>query len=97
MIYRSIYVPRWYLTSPEPSSAASNPANWLNICISGLRHTLANTLSRPLCANAMIMLSTPKSVLLSMICFMAGIKISHPSTPNLFSEVYFFDRKASNL
>ena len=27
----SIYVPKWYFTSPDPSSAASNPANCVSI------------------------------------------------------------------
>lgn len=41
--------------------------------------------------------STPSFVELSMISFMAGIKISHPSRPKRFSEENFFAKKASKL
>ena len=43
------YIPRWYLTSPDPSSAASSfESNWHRSCSSGLRQTFAKTFRRPL-------------------------------------------------
>lgn len=45
----------------------------------------------------MMKLSTPNSVDLSMTVFIPGIRASHPSKPNLFSEVHFVDRNSSNL
>ena len=45
----------------------------------------------------MIIDSTPSSLDLSMISFMAGISISQPSKPKRFSEVHLRARKASNL
>ena len=41
----SMYVPKWYFTSPDPSSAASSPANCVSIWSKGFRHTFASTLS----------------------------------------------------
>lgn len=41
--------------------------------------------------------STPSFVELSIISFMAGIKISHPSRPKRFSDENFFAKNASNL
>uniref|UniRef100_A0A915K9K1 Uncharacterized protein n=1 Tax=Romanomermis culicivorax TaxID=13658 RepID=A0A915K9K1_ROMCU len=41
--------------------------------------------------------STPRTVARSIICLMAGIKASHPSTPNRFSDGYFLAMKSSNL
>lgn len=79
------------------SSAASRPANWVKIWESGLRQTLARTFSLPLWGMPMMILSTPRSVLLSMICFIAGINISQPSRPKRFSEDHFLAKKASNL
>ena len=80
------------------SSLASRvESNWVKICSSGLRQTLAITFSRPLCGIPMLILSTPNSLDLSMIIFNAGISTSHPSIPNRFSEDHFFARKASNL
>ena len=45
---------------------------------------------------SMCLTSTPRSVLASMTCFMHGISISTPSSPNLFSPGHFFARKFSN-
>lgn len=96
-LYLSIYVPKWYFTSPEPSSAACKPANWVNNWWSGLRQTFASTFRRPRCGIPITMLSTPNSVDLSITDFIAGIRISHPSRPNLFSEDHFLAKKDSKL
>lgn len=45
----------------------------------------------------MTTLSIPKSLDRSIICFIAGIRTSHPSNPNLFSEGHFRARNASKL
>lgn len=79
------------------SSAASSAANCVNIWLSGFLQTFARTLRRPLCGIPMTMDSTPSSVDLSITCFIAGIRISQPSSPNLFSEVHFLAKNASNL
>ena len=81
-------------TSSEGSSVESN---CVKSCSSDLRQTLARTLSLPRCGTPMMMLSTPSSLDLSIIIFIAGIKTSQPSIPNRFSELHFFARKASNL
>lgn len=90
---RSLSILRHQLTS----SAASRAANWVKICSRGLRQTLARTLSRPLWGMPITTLSTPNSVLLSMTCFIAGIRISQPSSPNLFSLDHLRARNPSNL
>ena len=41
--------------------------------------------------------STPIADDRSMICFMAGMRTSQPSRPNLFSDTHFFARNSSNL
>lgn len=79
------------------SSAASKPANCVNIWGNGLRHTLAKTLRRPRCGIPIITDSTPSSVETSITSFMAGINISPPSRPKRFSDEYFLAKKASNL
>ena len=46
---RSWVIPKWYLTSPLPSSSGSSEGlNWVKICSSGLRQTFANTFNLPL-------------------------------------------------
>ena len=52
------------------------------------------TIFTPVCVY--FLTSTPRSVLASMTCFMQGISISTPSSPNLFSPGHFFARKFSN-
>lgn len=37
----------------------------------------------------------PLNIRLVLTCFIAGMSISHPSSPNLFSELNFLARKAS--
>ena len=81
-------------TSSEGSSVGSN---CVKSCSSDLRQTLARTLSLPRCGIPMMMLSTPSSLDLSIIIFIAGIKTSQPSMPKRFSELHFLARKASNL
>ena len=79
------------------SDASRVGSNWVKICSSDLRQTLARTLSLPLCGIPMIILSTPNSLDLSMIVFIAGINTSQPSMPKRFSDDHFLARKASNL
>lgn len=79
------------------SEASNEESNWVKSCSKDLRQTLARTLSLPLCGIPMMMLSTPSSLDLSIIIFIAGIKTSQPSIPKRFSELHFLARKASNL
>ena len=79
------------------SDASRVGSNWVKICSSDLRQTLARTLSLPLCGIPMMILSTPNSLDLSMIVFIAGINTSQPSMPKRFSDDHFLARKASNL
>lgn len=45
----------------------------------------------------MTKLCTPCSLARSMMCFIAGMSTSHPSSPNLFSLGHFNFRNSSNL
>jgi hypothetical protein len=42
-------------------------------------------------------LSTPSALELSITVFIEGIRTSHPSKPNLFSDDHFLARNSSNL
>lgn len=45
---RSRQTPKWYFTSPEPSSAGSRVENWHRMVGSGCRQTFARIFNRPL-------------------------------------------------
>lgn len=92
-----VTVPRWYLTSPLPSSAGSKVLNWVKIDSNGWRATFAKTFKRPRWGIPMAKFSTPNDEALSITCFMAGIKTSHPSNPNRLSDGHFFAKNSSNL
>ena len=79
------------------SDASKVESNWVKSCSSDLRHTFARTFSLPLCGIPIMILSTPNSLDLSMIVFIAGINTSQPSRPKRFSELHFLARNASNL
>lgn len=55
----SEYVPRWYLTSPEPNPSSAIGLNWVNSWLIGFEHTFTKVLRRPRCAIPMTTVSTP--------------------------------------
>lgn len=57
---RSMQTPKWYFTSPDPSSDGSKVENWERIVAKGWRQTLERTLRRPLWGIPMTTESTPR-------------------------------------
>mmetsp|Transcript_47381 Transcript_47381/g.111708 ORF Transcript_47381/g.111708 Transcript_47381/m.111708 type:complete len:218 (-) Transcript_47381:498-1151(-) len=95
-------MPRWYLTSPEPSTSpvvssdATGPdMNSLKISSIGLRMTLARMLRRPLCGIPNVMLSHPISTALSIMALTPGMVDSTPSRPKRLVTPYLVARKDS--
>ena len=81
---RSDEAPRWYLTSPEPSTAsglAEPPLNSWNSARCGLPITWVSTLRRPRCGMPTTISFTPRLPPRLMICSSAGISDSAPSRP----------------
>ena len=96
---RSDEAPRWYLTSPEPSTSSGlnePPLNSLKMARCGLPITLASTLRRPRCAMPMTISLTPSCPPRLMICSSAGTIASAPSSPKRLVPVYFTSAKVSN-
>ena len=89
--------PKWYLTSPAPSSEElpNSPANSLNILLYDFCKTLAKTFNLPLWDIPILTSITWDCPLILIICSRAGIKLSPPSNPNLFVPTYFVWRNFS--
>src|SRR5205085_1534115 len=78
---RSDEAPRWYLTSPEPSTSsglAEPPLNSWNSARCGLFITWVRTLRRPRCGMPSTISLTPRLPPRLMICSSAGISDSAP-------------------
>ena len=71
-VRRSNDMPRWYLTSPLPSTSSLRPAPWNSAKMRsiGLRTTFASTFRRPRCGIPSTQYSTPRSHAVSIISFM---------------------------
>ena len=90
--------PRWYFTSPEPSTSlgvAEPPLNSWKITRCGLAITCASTLSRPRCAMPTTISFTPIAPPRLMICSSAGMIDSPPSSPKRLVPVNFRSQKFS--
>mmetsp|Transcript_28912 Transcript_28912/g.55173 ORF Transcript_28912/g.55173 Transcript_28912/m.55173 type:complete len:228 (+) Transcript_28912:1594-2277(+) len=95
---RSEDAPRWYFTSPEPSTSSGlklPPWNSLKIARYGLAITLANTDRRPRCGMPMTISSTPRLPPRLITCSMAGMRLSPPSRPKRLVPMYFTCRNFS--
>ena len=95
---RSVEVPRWYLTSPEPpksSGWAAPPWNSEKIAVKGLPMKLARTLRRPRCGMPITTSFRPSWPPRFRICSSAGIMASPPSRPKRLVPVYFLLRNFS--
>ncbi len=95
---RSLDAPRWYFTSPEPSTSAGDeepPLNSWKIARNGLLITVASTFSRPRCAMPSTMSVTPSAPPRLMICSSAGTIASEPSRPKRLVPVYLRSRNFS--
>mmetsp|Transcript_34726 Transcript_34726/g.88899 ORF Transcript_34726/g.88899 Transcript_34726/m.88899 type:complete len:241 (-) Transcript_34726:472-1194(-) len=104
VVGRSIEYPKWYLTSPDPSTASDALSPWrgpsinsYRISSSGLRITFASTLSLPLWGIPMVMWEHPPSTAVSMQDFIPGMKASIPSRPKRFVTPYLVARKLSKF
>ena len=73
------------------------PVNSEKICAIGFLTTWASTLSLPRCGMPMTIDSTPNSAARSIIAFMPGISVSHPSSPNRLAAAYLAARNDSNI
>ena len=95
---RSDEAPRWYFTSPEPSTSAGfaePPLNSLKTARKGLAITLVSTLRRPRWAMPTTISSAPSAPPRLMICSRAGIIASDPSRPKRLVPVYLRSRNFS--
>ena len=95
---RSEEAPRWYFTSPEPSTSAGEaepPLNSWNTARKGFAITLVSTFSRPRWAMPSTISSTPSAPPRLMICSSAGTIDSPPSRPKRLVPVYFRSRNFS--
>ncbi|KAH3688256.1 hypothetical protein WICPIJ_000727 [Wickerhamomyces pijperi] len=89
------FIPKWYLTSPEPSSISFEPVNSEKMDSFGFLTTLDNMFNLPLCGIPITMSSTPNSTARSIKDLTPGTTDSAPSKPNLLSFGNLVDKKVS--